>query len=77
VNFASNLAGLLVFASRGEVAWRLSLPMAAAALLGGQLGARLAVKRGDVLVRRIVLAVVLVLAAKLARDAWVASGGGP
>jgi len=69
-NFASNLAALAVFAWRGQVAWALALPMAAAQLLGGQLGARLAVRRGDALVRRVVLLVVLTLCVKLALDAW-------
>jgi uncharacterized membrane protein YfcA len=73
VNFASNLAGLLLFASRGAVVWRLALPMAVAQLVGGQVGARLAVRGGDVLVRRVVLLVVLALCAKLARDLWVAA----
>jgi uncharacterized membrane protein YfcA len=70
VNFASNLAALLLFASRGLVLWQVALPMAAAQAAGGFLGAHLAVRRGDVLVRRVVLLVVLALVAKLARDLW-------
>jgi uncharacterized membrane protein YfcA len=72
VNFASNLAALLLFASRDLVLWRLALPMAAAQAAGGAIGAHLAVRGGDVLVRRVVLAVVLALVAKLARDLWFA-----
>ncbi|HVO21303.1 MAG TPA: TSUP family transporter [Anaeromyxobacter sp.] len=68
VNFASNLAALLVFSTRGAVAWRISLPMAVAQLLGGWLGAHLAVRRGDALVRGAAVAVALALAAKLAFD---------
>jgi hypothetical protein len=68
VNFASNLAALVLFAARGTVIWRLALPMAAAQLAGGWLGAHLAVRRGDALVRRAVVAVALVAAAKLAWD---------
>ena len=45
-----------------------ALPMAAAQLAGGWLGAHLAVRRGDALVRRVVVAVTLALAAKLAWD---------
>jgi uncharacterized membrane protein YfcA len=71
VNFASNLSALLLFAWQGAVVWRLALPMAAAQLVGGQVGARLAVRGGDVLVRRALLAVVLALCAKLARDLWL------
>ena len=68
VNFASNLAAVLLFAARGLVVWRVALPMAAAQLAGGWLGAHLAVRRGDVLVRRVVVGVTLALALKLAWD---------
>jgi uncharacterized protein len=68
VNFASNLAALLVFSTRGAVAWRIALPMAGAQLLGGWLGAHLAVRRGDGLVRGAAVAVALALAARLAWD---------
>ncbi|HTN53685.1 MAG TPA: TSUP family transporter [Anaeromyxobacter sp.] len=68
VNFASNLAAVSLFAVRGVVLWRIALPMAAAQLVGGWLGAHLAVRRGDALVRRVVVGVALALAAKLAWD---------
>ncbi|ABS25220.1 TSUP family transporter [Anaeromyxobacter sp. Fw109-5] len=68
VNFASNLAALALFASRGVVVWRIALPMAAAQLAGGWIGAHLAIRRGDALVRRVVVVVALGLAAKLAWD---------
>lgn len=68
VNFASNLAALALFASRGVVVWRVALPMAVAQLAGGWIGAHLAIRRGDALVRRVVVAVTLALAAKLAWD---------
>jgi uncharacterized membrane protein YfcA len=68
VNFASNLAALSLFAARGVVSWKLALPMAAGQLLGGFLGAHLAVRRGDALVRRAVVLVALAAAVKLAWD---------
>jgi uncharacterized membrane protein YfcA len=68
VNLASNLAALLLFASRGTVLWKIALPMAAANAAGAFLGARLAVKRGDRLVRVVVLAVVSALVVKLGAD---------
>jgi uncharacterized membrane protein YfcA len=68
VNFASNLAAVALFAARGAILWRVALPMAAAQLAGGWLGAHLAVRRGDALVRRAVVAVALGAAAKLAWD---------
>jgi uncharacterized membrane protein YfcA len=67
-NFASNLAALLLFAAQGTVVWRIALPMAAAQLAGGWLGAHLAIRRGDGLVRKVAVAVALALALKLAWD---------
>jgi uncharacterized membrane protein YfcA len=68
VNFASNLAALALFSARGAVLWEVALPMAAAQFAGGWLGAHLAIRGGDRLVRAVVLLVVLALVAKLATD---------
>jgi uncharacterized protein len=68
VNFASNLASVALFASRGVVLWQVALPMAAAQFTGGWIGAHMAVRGGDRLVRKVVLAVVLALVLKLSRD---------
>jgi uncharacterized membrane protein YfcA len=68
VNLASNVAAFAVFAFRGTIVWAVALPMAAANALGAQLGARLAVKRGDRFVRVVVLVVVAAVVVKLASD---------
>jgi uncharacterized membrane protein YfcA len=68
VNFASNLAALLLFAWRGVVAWPVALPMALGQLCGGWIGAHLAIRRGDGLIRRVAVLVALALAARLAWD---------
>jgi uncharacterized membrane protein YfcA len=68
VNFASNLASVIVFAFCGWVRWEIALPMAAAQFAGGVVGAGLAVRRGDGLVRRVVPFVVVAVAAKCAFD---------
>lgn len=73
VNFASNLAATVLFAWRGLVLWKVSLPMALGQLIGGTLGAHLAVKGGDQVVRRVVLLVVLALVARLGYDLWAAA----
>lgn len=73
VNFASNLAATVLFAWRGLVLWKVSLPMALGQLIGGTLGAHLAVKGGDRVVRRVVLLVVLALVVRLGYDLWAAT----
>jgi uncharacterized membrane protein YfcA len=68
VNWASNLAALALFGWRGTVLWSVALPMAAANALGAFVGARLALRRGDRLVRVVVLSVVGGLVLKLGWD---------
>jgi uncharacterized membrane protein YfcA len=68
VNLASNLAAMLLFAQRGVVIWSIALPMAAANAAGAAVGAHLAVRNGDRLVRAVVLIVVAAVIVKLAVD---------
>lgn len=68
VNFASNLAAVGAFASAGSIAWKVALPMAAGQLVGGIIGARMAMKGGAKLIRVMVLVVSGALVAKLGYD---------
>ena len=68
VNLGSNVASLITFAIRGTVMWKVALPMAAGNVLGGVIGARLAVKGGDRVIRWMVIAVSLALVVKLSVD---------
>jgi uncharacterized membrane protein YfcA len=68
VNFASNLAAVALFTMRGQILWRVSLPMAAAQLTGAWVGAHLAVRGGEKVIRRMVVAVVIGLCGKLVYD---------
>ncbi len=67
-NVMTNLAAIVVFAAHGTVLWKLGLLMGAANLVGGFLGARTAISRGNVFVRRVFLFVVVALILKLAYD---------
>ncbi|MBL8446062.1 MAG: TSUP family transporter [Zoogloeaceae bacterium] len=71
-NAATNLAAIGVFAGAGAVKWELGVLMALCNLVGAQLGARLALRRGAKFVRHVFLAVVLVLVLKLTVDLVVA-----
>jgi uncharacterized membrane protein YfcA len=68
VNFASNLAAVALFSTRGLVLWNVALPMAAGQFAGGLAGAHLAVRGGDRLVRWVVVLVVIALVVKLGTD---------
>jgi uncharacterized membrane protein YfcA len=68
VNFASNLAALAVLSYDGSVAWAVALPMAGGQLLGGIVGARMAIKGGAKLIRIAVLVVSGALVIRLVVD---------
>lgn len=65
MNFASNLAALLFFATAGTVLWLPGLVMGAGQLLGGRLGAHLAMTRGARFVRPVFLLMAALVALKL------------
>lgn len=68
VNLGSNVISLATFALRGTVIWRIAVPMALANVVGGMIGARVAMKGGDRVVRLAVIGVSLALVAKLTAD---------
>ncbi len=68
VNFATNLGALLFFVPHGAVIWGLGLAMGAANLVGGYVGARMAVAKGSAFVRVVFVVVVGALICKLGYD---------
>jgi len=71
LNFASNLAALMLFIPRGHVWWHLTLPLAAANVLGSLLGTRLALKHGAGFVRGVFIVVVAALICKTGYDGFL------
>ena len=78
VNFTSNFASFAFFAVAGYVLWLPALTMAAGQLIGARLGANMAMKHGATVIRPLLVAVSLVITAKLIYDdpdnvihAWV------
>lgn len=65
MNFASNLAALAFFAAAGTVSWLPGLVMGGGQLIGGRLGAHLAMTRGARFVRPIFLTMATLVALKL------------
>jgi uncharacterized protein len=68
VNLGSNVASLLTFAFRHTVVWSIAIPMACGNVIGGAIGARIAMRGGDRIVRLAVIGVSLMLVAKLTYD---------
>lgn len=66
INAATNAAALCYFVPHGYIVWFLAVAMACANLLGAQLGARVTIKYGAAFVRKLFLALVCALIAKMA-----------
>jgi uncharacterized membrane protein YfcA len=68
VNFASNIAAVVVLGYHGFIRWEIALPMAFGQLLGGIIGAHFAMRGGERVVRSVVLLVSGALIVKLLVD---------
>ncbi|GLU49551.1 TSUP family transporter [Nocardiopsis ansamitocini] len=68
VNTATNLGAIAVFAYNGNVMWLLGLCLAAANIVGAQVGAHMALRRGTGFVRVVLVVVVVALVVKLGYD---------
>jgi uncharacterized membrane protein YfcA len=70
VNVSTNLGAIVVFGLHGVILWRLGLGLAIANVLGGTLGAHVAIRGGSALVRRVFLLVTVALIIKVGVDTF-------
>ena len=68
INFATNLAAILYFASTNNIIYSLGIPMAICNILGAFVGTKLAIKNGSQFVRKLFLIIVSLLILKLGYD---------
>ena len=68
LNFASNVAGFMVFAASGVIDWRIGLSMGAMQIAGAWLGASLAMRIGARLVKPLIVIVCIALAVRILMD---------
>ena len=71
VNMATNAGALAFFLPHGSLLWGLGLVLGAANMVGGYLGARMAVKQGTGFIRVVFLVVVGALILKLGYDVYL------
>jgi len=71
VNIASNIGSLSLFILKGKIIWILAIPMAICNGLGGWLGAKLAIKKGNQFIRIFFLVVVIGTLIRLSYDIFV------
>lgn len=70
VNLSTNVAALCFFAPTGNVLWLFAVPMALANIAGSVAGTRLALRGGTPLIRRLFVALVVVLIARMGWDTF-------
>ncbi|KJF87009.1 TSUP family transporter [Photobacterium leiognathi] len=70
MNFTSNITSLLTFIILGQVNFALGLTMGVCLMLGAYIGAHSAIRFGAKFIRPVFVTVVLLLAIKLAWQAW-------
>jgi uncharacterized membrane protein YfcA len=67
VNLATNAGSILLFLLKGKIIWAIALPMAASNAVGGIIGAKFAISKGNQFIRVFFLLVVM---GTLIRFAW-------
>ena len=67
VNIATNAGSIILFLIKGKIIWAVSIPMAVSNAVGGIIGAKFAIKKGNAFIRIFFLIIVI---ATLLRFAW-------
>lgn len=71
VNVATNIGSIILFAASGNIIYEIALPMAICNGIGGFLGARLAILRGNTFIRIFFLVVVIGTLIRFAYDVFL------
>ena len=70
INLATNLGSLVFFIISGKILYQIALPMAACNAVGGLLGARLAILKGNKFIRIFFLVIVIIVIIRFAWDVF-------
>ncbi|MDI9257437.1 MULTISPECIES: sulfite exporter TauE/SafE family protein [Flavobacterium] len=71
VNLATNLGSICLFVWKGKIVWAFALPMAFCNALGGWIGAKLAIKKGNTFIRKFFLFVVILTLLRFGYDVFL------
>lgn len=72
INLASNAAALVTFLAHGLVIFKIAIPCAIAAIVGTQIGSKMALKGGANFIKPMMMFVVVLMLIKLAYDTFLA-----
>jgi uncharacterized protein len=73
VNLATNFGSICLFLLKGKIIWLIALPMAASNAIGGVLGAKLALQKGNSFIRIFFLLVVLGTLVRFGYDVFIST----
>jgi uncharacterized membrane protein YfcA len=71
VNLATNLGSILLFLLKGSIIWSIALPMAVCNALGGFLGSKMAIAKGNKFIRTFFLIVIIATLCRLGYDVFL------
>jgi hypothetical protein len=71
VNLATNLGSITLFFLKGKIMWLVALPMAASNALGGAIGAKMAIAKGNKFIRIFFLFIVIATLLRFMYDIFV------
>lgn len=71
VNLATNFGSICLFVLKGKIIWAFAIPMAFCNALGGWMGAKLAIKKGNTFIRKFFLFVVILTLIRFGYDVFL------
>ncbi|WP_284651321.1 sulfite exporter TauE/SafE family protein [Flavobacterium terrisoli] len=71
VNLATNFGSICLFILKGKIIWAFAIPMAFSNALGGWIGAKLAIKKGNNFIRKFFLFVVILTLIRFGYDVFL------
>ena len=71
VNLSTNLGSLILFIGKGVVLWPIAIPMSVCNAVGGILGSKMALKKGNQFIRKIFLFVIVATLLRLGYDVFL------
>ncbi|MEI7508480.1 MAG: TSUP family transporter [Flavobacterium sp.] len=71
VNLATNFGSICLFILKGKIIWAIAIPMAMCNALGGWIGAKIAIKKGNGFIRTIFLIVVIATLIRFGYDVFL------
>ena len=71
VNLATNCGSIILFTIKGSIIWSIAIPMAVSNALGGIIGARLAINKGNQFIRVFFLLVIIGTLIRFAYDVFM------